>query len=760
MSATKILGKRTTAVGSHDIVTGQARYTPDLTFPGMLVGKLLYTTHPSARIVNIDVSKARALPGVAAVITHEDIPGENSYLVYDSDQPLLIEDYARYQGDALAAIAAENEAAAQAALQAIEVDYEPLPGIFSPLEAMKPESPRVWPDRDNIYGHVVIDGGDVSAAFEQADIIVENTYTTQTVEHAYLEPEGAVALVESDGMVVVYTSCQTPHRDRTQIARSLGIPESMVRVIVPRVGGAFGGKDEAHVQIHIALLAQATRRPVRLIRSREESILTHVKRHPVTIRYRSAVTTDGQLLGVDVQAIGDTGPYANMGMNVMSVLASHVTGAYYVPNSHIESYTVLTNNPICGAMRGFGQYQAHFACERQMDAIAQAVGVDPVEIRLRNALQEGMKLPTGAKVRQGSSPTESIGEAVRLSGWKERDQSDDRLPAHLRRGWGIAAMLESFGIGRNLPDYAGAVLEMAVDGSVILRTGAVDMGQGAYTVLAQLAAEQLGVELSAVRVITPDTDKTVEAGASCASRVTFTSGNAILRSALPIRRGLLKTAAEETGIPEEKLSLRGGFLFAEEEKLAISVAELAQKARQRNHQLNSSGYYAMDYPDDIFDEDSYPHAPGFFTAGAAVARVLVDLETGEVTVEELVLVQDIGRVLNPDGALGQAEGGMAMGLGGAILEELIVREGKTLNYSLESYLIPTVRDIPKTIVKFLETPEPYGPYGARGMAEGPIILAPPAIVNAISDAIGAPLNSMPVTAERVLEALEGNGNTS
>lgn len=751
-----VVGKHAVSVGSRDIVTGRAKYTPDLSFPGMLVGRLLYTAHPHARIIKLDVSKARSLPGVVSVLTHQDIPGENSYNLIETDQPILVEDIARFQGDVLAAVAAEDEDAAQAALDAIEVEYEPLPGIFDPVEAMKPGAPKLWPDRDNVYDRLLLEYGDVDAGFKEADIIIDNTYATQLIEHAFLEPEGAVARVEDNGVVVVYAGCQAPFHDRQQIARSLAVPENMVRVIVPYIGGAFGGKWEIHVQIYTALLAQATGRPVRLIRTREESILTHVKRHPVTIRYRTGAKKDGVLTAIQVEAIGDTGPYVNAGALVMDVVATHSFGPYVVPNAHLVAYTVLTNNPIAGAMRGFGMLQAHLACERQMDELAKALGIDPLEIRLRNGLDAGREIPTGVSILNGDSMKACLKEASQLSGWEKRGQEECQPAHHLRRGWGVGTILNGFGMGHNAPDSAGIQVDMALDGSVIVRTGAVDYGQGLHTILAQLTAESLGVPLSSVKIVRPDTDMTSDAGATIAARQSFVSGNAALRAVEPIRRSLLETAEELTGIPREMLALREGALFAEGERLSFTTRDLATKAWEKNRQLCSMGYYGVKYPDGIFSESSYANAGGYFTFSTEIAKVLVDIETGEVIVEELVIVTDAGKVLNPRGAQGQIEGGALMGCGCALMEELIVDQGRTLNTSLASYLIPTSSDVPMMKIKFLESPEPEGPYGARGMGETGIIHTPAAILNAVSDAIGVSLNTLPITPERVYKALEAN----
>jgi len=753
MSELEIVGKKANAFGSLEVVTGKAHYLKDLSFPGMLVGKLLYAAYPCAKILRIDVDIARSLPGVVAVLTHQDIPGENSYFYGgNSDQPVLAINRVYYQGDALVAVAAENDEAANAALAAVVVEYQPLVGVFDPVAAMQPGSPQVWQHRSNIFDHTLIEDGSVEKGFKEADIILENTYHTQLVEQAFLEPEGALALTDLDGTLIVYASAQAPHRDRMQIARALALPENKVRVIVPRIGGAFGGKDEAHVQIHAALLAHATGRPVRLVRTREESILTHVKRHPVQIKYKTGVKQDGRITAVHVIAYGDTGPYVNAGQEVMGFLASMAAGPYRIANVRLEAYTIFTNNPICGAMRGFGVPQVAFAYERQMDEIAHRLSLDPVKIRLLNGLETGDRLPTGVTLKEAGGMKAGLREAAIIADWDNR-YSIERQPArNLRRGWGLATSLFSIGLGKGWPDHAGAGLEMNLDGSVILRTGATDSGQGTHTVLAQIAAEALGVELSSVRVITPDTDKTLDAGSSVATRQIVVSGNAFLQAAKPIRQSLLLTAAEETGLPEEELSLRRGFLYCDNELLNLTVSDLAKKAWFKNRQLHGEGFYAMEYPNEAKDVHQYAYTA--YTFSTQIARVLVDIETGQVIIEELVAVHEAGKMVNPDGVYGQIEGGCLMGAGYALMEELITEQGRTRNTNLRQYLTPTVKDIHKIKIKILEIPESHLPYGAKGLGEPVLTPTAPAIANAIRDAIGVPLFRLPMTPERVLAAID------
>jgi CO/xanthine dehydrogenase Mo-binding subunit len=759
MAEPGIVGRWTRAPGAHDIVTGKARYCPDLRLPGMLTGRLLYSPHARARIKHLDVSRARAIPGVFAVITHADIAGENSYLYAVPDQPLLAVEEVRFQGDAVAAVAAVDEATADAALRAIEVEYEVLEGIFDPLLAMQPGADQVIAGEENIIMHHTYRTGEVDAALARADVIVENSYGTTWVEHAFLETEGGVARLGEDGVVTVWSSCQAPHRDRMQIARALGKPESMVRVITPYIGGAFGGKDEAHVQIHAALLACAAGRPVSLIRGRRESILTHVKRHPFIVQCTTAASSDGRLLAVKVRAIADAGPYTNASHEVLNKFGEFIGGPYTVQNLEVEQIGVRTNNPISGAFRGFGAPQAAFVYECQMDDLARKLGMDPLEIRLLNGVETGTRMYTGVVVREGSAMKASLRKAAEMIGWERRDQIERQPAPHLRRGWGMATILKGSGLGRGLADHAGVVLEMHRDGSVSLRSGAADMGQGIMAILAQLAAEKLGVEMSAVRVVRADTARTPDAGASCASRQCIVSGNAVLEAAETIHESLMAIAAGKTKVSRDRLDLANGRLLVDGEPHALSVADLALRALAWGYPMHAESRSHFQYPDDV-PEVTYKYSQEVFQFCTQIAQVLVDCETGQVEVERLIAVHDAGRMINPGGVYGQIEGGCAQGIGYALTEELVVRAGHTMNASLENYVIPMAMDIPELEMEVLEVPEPSGtPLGAKGIAESPIIPTAPAIRNAILDAVGKPLYQLPMNAERVLAALDRQGTS-
>ncbi|MDH3534075.1 MAG: molybdopterin-dependent oxidoreductase, partial [Gammaproteobacteria bacterium] len=514
-----------------------------------------------------------------------------------------------------------------------------------------------------------------------------------------------------------------------------------------------GAKDEAHVQIHAALLAHAAQRPVHLIRERRESILTHVKRHPMIIDYTTAAAADGRLLAVKARVIADAGPYTNATHEVLNKCGEFIGGPYKIDNLMVEKIGVRTNNPICGAFRGFGAPQAAFAYESQMDDLARKLGIDPLAIRLLNGVETGTKMYTGVVIREGTAMKASLEKAAAMIEWEKRDICERRPLPQQRRGFGMATILKGSGLGRGLSDHAGVKLEMHRDGSVVLHSGAADMGQGIITVMAQLAAERLGIDIAAVRVARADTAKSPDAGASCASRQAMVSGNAVLEAANEIRDTLLTLAARKTKVAKDRMDLRAGKLYVDGEPHELTVRDLAQRAGNWGYPLHAASLVHFEYPQGVPDV-TYKYSQEVFQFCTQIAQVLVDCETGQVTVERLVAVHDAGRMINPGGVYGQIEGGVAQGIGYALSEELLVDAGHTRNPSLENYIIPMSLDIPELEMAVLEFPEPVGaPLGAKGIAESPIIPTAPAIRNAIYDAIGKPLYELPMTPERVLPVL-------
>jgi CO/xanthine dehydrogenase Mo-binding subunit len=478
-----------------------------------------------------------------------------------------------------------------------------------------------------------------------------------------------------------------------------------------------------------------------------------VKRHPIIVECTTAASSDGRLLAVKARAIADAGPYSNASHEVVNKFGEFIGGPYKVQNLEVEKIAVRTNNPICGAFRGFGAPQAAFVYECQMDELARKLDMDPLEIRLLNGVETGTKMYTGVVVREGTGMKESLHKAAEMIDWENRDQQERQPARHLRRGWGMATILKGSGMGRGLADHAGALLEMHRDGSLVLHSAAADMGQGIITVLAQLAAERLGLNMKSVRIARADTARAPDAGASCASRQVMISGNAVVLAANEIRDTLLTLAARKLKLDKQRLDLKAGKLLVDGEPHDMTVKSLAERASLWGYPLHAQCRYHLQYPDDV-GKIPYRYSSEIFQFCTQVAQVLVDCETGQVTVERLIAVHDVGRMLNPGGVYGQIEGGVAQGIGYALSEELVVKDGLTLNPSLENYIIPMALDIPEIEMQVLEIPEPGGgPMGARGVAEAPIIPTAPAIRNAILDATGKPLHQLPMNAQRVLAAL-------
>jgi CO/xanthine dehydrogenase Mo-binding subunit len=733
------------------MVTGRAKYAADLSFPDMLWGKLLYAPQAPALIKSIDTSEAAESEGVVAVMTAADIPGLKYYNYALPDMPILAIDRVRYTGEAVAMVAAETLELAQRAVAKIAVEYEPVEGIFDPHQAMKDGAPRIQDDKENVLDHALIEWGDLERGFSEAAVVVEQTYQTPLIEHAFLETEASVALCDEDNNVTVYSPTQSPHRDRRQIAAVLGLPEPKVQVIVPPVGGGFGGKAELAVQPHAALLACKTLRPVKVVRTREESIRGHVKRHPMTISYKTGANDKGLLTAVQVEIVGDTGPYANAGFEVVGFATELSTGPYKVPNGRLEGYTVLTNNLICGAMRGFGIPQVTFAYEQQMDLLAERLGLDPLEIRLNNSVEQGSVLGTGAKVYQPPGLPEVLRAATSRADWDKRETVEREPAPHLRRGVGLACCWQGTGLGANLPDHATVHVEMVSDGGVLIRSGAPDMGQGAYNVVTQIVAEEMRLPLSRIVLPVPDTHATSDCVTAEASRQTYVVGNAVLQAATQLREKVLQVAAEMWECSSEGLGLTDGNVVHFRGERTCPYSDVAHYAYEHNIGLYATGFARMPTADPR--DLSFPFAHSYFSCGAQVAQILVDLDTGKCTVERIVAAHDVGRAINPRGAIGQIEGGCAMGCGWFLTEELLYSEDECLTPSLAEYLIPTASDVPEIVPIIVEVADPDGPYGARGLGEQTLSPTAPAIANAIADATGVRVLSIPITSERLLAAL-------
>ncbi|GIK42587.1 MAG: selenium-dependent xanthine dehydrogenase [Chloroflexota bacterium] len=711
-----------------DKVTGKGIYADDLYIEGMLYARALRSAYPHARLVKVDVSKAKALPGVVAVLTADDIPGRKDSGVHEVDWPVLCYDKVRYMGDAVALVAAESEEIAAQALKLIEVDYEPLPVVTGPKEAAAKGAPRIHED-GNLMEHYHIEQGAIEAGFAEADIIVEQEYTTQTVEHAFIEPEAGLAVPEANGRITVYCGGQIPFGDRSQIAATLNVPEEKIRVVNCLIGGAFGGKEDVSVQIHIALLAQATKRPVKMTFSRKESLLFHPKRHATIIKIRTGAKKDGTLVAHHAEVYGDAGAYASLSGHVMLRTTTHAAGPYEMPNIVADTYAMYTNNVPSGAFRGFGVVQSTFAMESQMDILAEKLGITPLEIRQRNILAPGKKTIAGQLL------TESCGlpQALAAVAAEMEKHPFVAVEGSKRRAWGLGCAYKNVGFGSGAYDAAGAEVELYTNGRAVVRAGGAEIGQGLVGALAQTVSEELGIPYEQVDVLVADTDLTLDGSATTASRQTYVTGNAVRHASREVRTLLGLTAAEMLDAAPETLVFANSQVSSNGKSALLS--EVVKTAR-REGRIPKIGYQYV-----APDTKQYQHfAFGF---GAQAALVEVDIETGETKVLKVISANDVGRVINPLALQGQVEGSISMGLGMALQENFVMEEGQVKTDSLYKCNLPKIDQTPEVISFFIEEETKDGPYGAKGVGELPLIPTVPAIINGIYHATGVRCYNLP-----------------
>ena len=745
------VGTTVLRIGARERVLGSAKFASDLHRDGMVTLLALRSDRPHARILSVDASQAVLTPGCVRVFTYEDIPGRNRLGIINKDQYLLAEDKIRFLGDPVALVAAETYESAHTALASIHVDYEDLPAILDPEEALRPGAIKIH-ENGNLLGRRVIKRGSPEAAFKQADVIVERIYTTSYVEHTYLEPDSGIAYLDDDGILVIHASTQNPHYDQKDVADLLGLDERKVRVIQAATGGGFGSKLDLNVQGFVGLAAYLLKRPAKMVYTREEAFLCTPKRHPLKIIYKSGATRDGRLIAADVKIIGDTGAYASYGLAVVTRTAVHATGPYEIPNIHIESTFAYTNNPIAGAMRGFGVPQIAFAHESQMDLLAQELGLTPLEIRRRNALRIGSLTAT----RQELKASVGIGATLEaVAPFYEKAQLiDNRQGRYRRRGVGIASMI--YGIGNTgVQNPSSAQIELSNDGKVTLFSGAADIGQGSSTILVQIAAEELGLLPDTIQLVMADTLLTTSAGASSASRQTYISGNAVLDAARKLREVLLSQAATILKIDRGDLVLEDGVVKSRtNHQNSVSFEKIAQRALRAGLPLKWQGYF--DPATTPLDPETGSGAPyGTYAFATHVAEVEIEILTGEVKVLRVIAAHDVGKAINPGNVQGQIYSGVAMGVGFALMEEF--HPGKT--ESMKDYQIPSCADMPQVTTIIVEDFEPTGPYGAKGVGEPALIPTAPAIVNAIADALGVRIYDLPANLERVLKAASTAGNS-
>jgi xanthine dehydrogenase molybdenum-binding subunit len=734
------VGKPLVRPDGLDKVTGKAIYTDDLTFPGMLHAATLRAVHPHAHINSIDTAAARALAGVRAVLTVNDIPGKHNHGLVIQDWPALADGKVRYIGDPVAIVAADSRETAIEALDLIEVEYEPLPVVDDPVAARQSEAADVH-ESGNLLKHIKVRKGDMTAGFAEAEVTVEKTYHTATIEHAFLEPECAIGHVLDNGRIEIYVGSQIPYQDRAQVSACLGVSPEQVRIRGMMTGGGFGGKEDIAAQIHVALLAQATGRPVKMLYDRHESMIYHPKRHATMIRVRMGAKNDGTLVAVETELYGDTGAYASLGEKVMTRATTHSAGPYQVSHMKADCYAMYTNNPPSGAFRGFGVTQSAFAVESTVDILAETLNMDPFELRRKNALRIGSVTNTGQELRESVGLIECL-DKVEAELWKLTEGRNPYKPRQVHgsnkvRAWGVAAGYKNTGLGGGAPDKSAAEVELFADGTAEVRTSAAEIGQGLVGVLAIVVAEELGLRYEDVKVLVMDTDLTPDGGPTTASRQTYVSGNAA-RMASQVLRDAMTAIQYVEGLAQ----INGR---------RVPVGEVVGLMKNEGRVPKALYEYWAPKTQPLGTGGDMHFA---FSFGAQAAEVEVDLDTGQVHVLHIVSGQDIGRAINLVGLQGQIEGGIMMGLGNALTEEFIVEAGIPFTDYLARYKMPSIKHMPKLTSFIVEDEAAQGPFGAKGIGELASIPTTPAITNAIYNACGIRVCSLPVDQDKLLLALK------
>ena len=738
-------------------VTGAAKFTDDLKFPGMLHAAVKRAEIPHGILKQLKTESAAAAPGVVAVLTAADIPGEHNHglVIYDWPALVGIGERARYVGDAVAIVAAESRAAALQAVSLIEAEFEPLEVVASAVRAKEADAPQLH-EKGNLLKHIKVRKGEMAQGFAEADLILEHVFHTAPTDHAFMEPECSIAVPLENGRMEIYVGSQIPYADRNQVARTLGWPEERVRVIGQLMGGGFGGKEDIAGQIHAALLANATGRPVKLLWDRHESLMVHPKRHATQIRVKIGAKRDGTLTAVETELFGDTGAYASLGEKVLTRATTHSSGPYDAPNVRADCYAMYTNNPPAGAFRGFGVLQSAFAVESMIDRLAEALGRDPVDLRRQNALRVGSITNTGQTLRESVGLLECIekvdAEMRRLAGLDGYENPFMPHSAfnhpHLVRSWGFAVAYKNTGLGGGAPDKAGAEVELYADGMLEVRTSSAELGQGLVTVLRLIVAEEFAVAPERVKVLVMDTDLTPDGGPTTASRQTYVTGNAARYAARTLREAIAATLAEKYDHPPEQIRFVEG--LAQVNGHSLELGEVVEIMKSENREPKVLYEYWAPKTQPLGTGGDMHFA---FSFAAQAAEVEVNTRTGEVEVLRVIAANDVGKAINPLGLQGQVEGGVVMGMGHALTENFIVENGVPFTDRLARYRMPNITQTPEITSFIVEHPTADGPYGAKGVGEIVSIPTIPAITNAIYNAVGVHIDQIPVDQEVILKGL-------
>ena len=763
------IGKTFRRLDYETKVTGRAQYLADMTMPGMLHGKILRSPYPHARINRIDASKAEKVPGVMAVLTRDDILHDEGiepfYGPVFKDQTIVATEKVRHVGDPVAAVAALTIDAAEAAVKLIEVDYEELPAVLNIDEALKSGAMLVHDsvklptsgfadlaeikpiEGTNLCTHFRLNRGDIDKGFAEADQVFEDTFTLPATQHSFLETHACIASVEPGGRITVWATTQNPFVVRTQLANIFKVPVAKVRVIVPYLGGGYGGKVYPKVEPITVALSQKAGRPVRLVLSREEVFYT-ITKHAAVIRMKTGVRKDGTLIARECEIHLDTGAYAEIGPRVAKKSGYTAAGPYKIPNLKIDSYSVYTNKPPAGAFRGFGVSQSAWAVESQMDIIAAALKIDPVELRKQNGYNEGDKFVTEETLR-AVGLKECIDEVAKSIGWETKTVKGSKVQVsiggNLRRGKGLACMIKA----TITPSISCAVVKLNEDASLSIYTGTVEMGQGSETVLAQIAGKELGIPMPTIQVLGVDTDVVPYDLTTSSSRSTFHMGKAVQLASQDIKRQLQEIVAKEYGVPEDKISFADGKIRLPETQLDYAEV-MFKRFGMQGGTLVGEGQVKTSTKDEFGEKST----SAFWFLAAGAAEVEVDIDTGKFKLLKYASAVDVGKALNPLGCRQQLAGAAITGMGQAMFEEIAYDNGQLINPNLVDYVLPSLGDMPPVIDSIaVEVPDRNGPFGAKGIGESALIPVAPAIANAIYDAVGVRIRDLPIKAEKIFLAL-------
>lgn len=757
MTDLKYVGKPAQRVDALEKVMGKAKYVGDMSLPGMLYARALRSDLPHAIIKKLDVSPALKVPGVIGVVTSEDFVHHSNFGFPISDMYMLAYQKVRYVGEAIAAVAAETPEAALEGVKAIICELEALPAIFDMEDALKPGAPQIGPDRSdgknpNYIGHYPVYKGNPQEKFEECDVVIEQKYDTVMQEHSYLETEGGLAIPTPEGGIIVYLSCQSPFIPRNDLCKVLGLPNDRVRVIVPPVGGSFGGKDDLNYQTagQVAALALKTNRPVRMTFSREESIIASYKRGSMRMNIKLGADKDGTLRACKFNSIYDSGAYSSQSPFTSWRASIHAMGAYRYEDCTVDIDTVYTNTGYAGAYRGFGNTEVCSGIEQAIDEMADALNIDPIEFRLKNCLKVGDVTPHGHHLTESVGLMDCLLQVRKMSDWDQKRKRYATQPpnADKQRGIGVSALFHGTSLGAEGLDEATATIEIHSDNKVTLTSGLTDYGTGARTVYTLVAAEILGIDPTRIKVHHPDTNTAKDSGPTVASRTTILAGNSIRIAALNLLQNLDWAAADLLKCDTYQIHRVGeNYIGPSEEPVPWEI--VVQHAREMGLVLSAFGRWTA--PEIHWDEEKGTGIPYFaYHFGAQVAEVEVDLKTGHTDVLNIYAVHDIGKVIFPQGAYGQLYGGISHGLGYGLYEDLDYQNGYAQNINFDTYLIPTSVDMPEIHGGFVEAHFSQGPFGAKNIAEPAMVPTAPAILNAIANATGRRIRKLPANLERVM----------